>query len=126
MKALNEVVRPARRRRLHLASLLATKVTMMKVNMLLADDGTEVLAALSAAFASEVYDVVIAKNGREAIQRMRERRFDIALLDLNMPVKGGWEAFDRLTSIHPVAAGYRINGAAGSIPAGRCRWESPH
>ena len=63
MKALNEVVRPARRRRLHLASLLATKVTMMKVNMLLADDGTEVLAALSAAFASEVYDVVIAKNG---------------------------------------------------------------
>ena len=70
--------------------------------MLLADDDTEVLAALSAAFASEDYDVVIAKNGREAIERMRERRFDIALLDLNMPVKGGWEAFDRLTSIHPL------------------------
>ena len=75
---------------------------MMKANMLLADDDTEVLAALSAAFASEGYDVVIAKNGREAIERMRERRFDIALLDLNMPVKGGWEAFDRLTSIHPL------------------------
>ena len=75
---------------------------MMKANMLLADDDTEVLAALSAAFASEDYDVVIAKNGREAIERMRERRFDIALLDLNMPVKGGWEAFDRLTSIHPL------------------------
>ena len=70
--------------------------------MLLADDDTEVLAALRAAFASEDYDVVIAKNGREAIERMRERRFDIALLDLNMPVKGGWEAFDRLTSIHPL------------------------
>jgi DNA-binding NtrC family response regulator len=75
---------------------------MMKANMLLADDDTEVLAALSAAFASEDYDVVIAKTGREAIERMRERRFDIALLDLNMPVKGGWEAFDRLTSIHPL------------------------
>ena len=70
--------------------------------MLLADDDTEVLAALRAAFASEDYDVVIAKNGREAIERMRERRFDIALLDLHMPVKGGWEAFDRLTSINPL------------------------
>jgi CheY-like chemotaxis protein len=75
---------------------------MMKANMLLADDDTEVLAALRAAFASEDYDVVIAKNGREAIERMRERRFDIALLDLHMPVKGGWEAFDRLTSINPL------------------------
>ncbi len=75
---------------------------MMKANMLLADDDTEVLAALSTVFTSEDYDVVIAKNGREAIERMRERRFDIALLDLNMPVKGGWEAFDRLTSIHPL------------------------
>ena len=70
--------------------------------MLLADDDEEVLAALSAALASEDYDVVVAKNGREAIERMRERRFDIALLDLNMPVKGGWEAFERLTTIHPL------------------------
>jgi CheY-like chemotaxis protein len=94
---------------------------MMNGNMLLADDDTEVLAALSAVFASEDYDVVIAKNGREAIERMRERRFDIALLDLNVPVKGGWDAFDRLKSIPPVVADYRNNRAAGSIPAGRCR-----
>jgi len=47
------------------------------------DRKTVVPAALSAAFASEDYDVVIAKNGHEAIERMRERRFDIALLDLN-------------------------------------------
>ena len=38
--------------------------------MLLADDDTEVLAALSTAFASENYDVVIAKNGLETIQLM--------------------------------------------------------
>ena len=74
----------------------------MKAKMLLADDDEEVLAALSAAFASEDYDVVVAKNGREAIEHFREGRFDIALLDLNMPVKGGWEAFERLTTIHPL------------------------
>ena len=70
--------------------------------MLLADDDEEVLAALRAALASEDYDVVVAKNGREAIEHFREGRFDIALLDLNMPVKGGWEAFERLTTIHPL------------------------
>ena len=70
--------------------------------MLLADDDVEVLAALSAALASEDYDVVVAKNGREAIEHFRESRFDIALLDLNMPVKGGWEAFERLKTISPL------------------------
>jgi DNA-binding NtrC family response regulator len=74
----------------------------MKAKMLLADDDEEVLAALSAALASEDYDVVVAKNGREAIEHFEEDRFDIALLDLNMPVKGGWEAFERLTMIHPL------------------------
>ena len=74
----------------------------MKAKMLLADDDVELLAALSAALASEDYDVVVAKNGREAIEHFRESRFDIALLDLNMPVKGGWEAFERLKTISPL------------------------
>jgi CheY-like chemotaxis protein len=72
----------------------------MKAKILLADDDEEVLAALSAALASEGYEMIIAKNGREAIEHFREGRVDVALLDLNMPVKGGWETFERLTTIH--------------------------
>jgi CheY-like chemotaxis protein len=72
-----------------------------KAKILLADDDEEVLAALSAALASEGYEVVVAKNGREAIEHFREGQADVALLDLNMPVKGGWEAFERLTTINP-------------------------
>jgi CheY-like chemotaxis protein len=73
-----------------------------KAKILLADDDEEVLAALSAALASEGYEVVVAKNGREAIEHFREGQADVALLDLNMPVKGGWEAFERLTTINPL------------------------
>jgi CheY-like chemotaxis protein len=73
-----------------------------KSKILLADDDEEVLAALSAALASEGYEVVVAKNGREAIEHFREGQADVALLDLNMPVKGGWEAFERLTTINPL------------------------
>jgi CheY-like chemotaxis protein len=74
----------------------------MKAKILLADDDADVLAALSAALASEGYEVIVARNGREAIECFREAQVDIALLDLSMPVKGGWEAFERLTTIHPL------------------------
>src|ERR1700747_706172 len=73
-----------------------------KAKILLADDDDEVLAALSSVLISEGYEVVVAKNGREAIEHFREQHIDVALLDLNMPVKGGWEAFERLTTIHPL------------------------
>ena len=73
-----------------------------KAKILIADDDEEVLAALSAVLASEGYEVVVAKNGREAIEHFREGHVDVVLLDLNMPVKGGWEAFERLTTIHPL------------------------
>jgi CheY-like chemotaxis protein len=73
-----------------------------KAKILLADDDDEVLAALSSVLTSEGYEVIVAKNGREAIEQFLEQHIDVALLDLNMPVKGGWEAFERLTTIHPL------------------------
>jgi CheY-like chemotaxis protein len=78
-------------------------VKMLKdVKILLADDDEEVLAALNDVLRSEGYEVIMAKNGREAIEHFHEGHIDIALLDLNMPIKGGWETFERLTTIHPL------------------------
>jgi DNA-binding NtrC family response regulator len=74
----------------------------MKTKILLVDDDEGVLAALSAALASEGHEVVVAKNGREAIDRFREGHIHLALLDLNMPVKGGWETLERFTTMHPL------------------------
>ena len=78
-------------------------VKMLKdVKILLADDDEEVLAALNDVLRSEGYEVIMAKNGRAAIEYFHEGHIDIALLDLNMPIKGGWETFERLTTIHPL------------------------
>jgi CheY-like chemotaxis protein len=74
----------------------------MNVKILLVDDDEEVLAALDGALASEGYEVIVAKNGREAIERFHQGHVDIVLLDLNMPIKGGWETFERLATIHPL------------------------
>ena len=74
----------------------------MKSKILLADDDEEVLAALNGVLEAEGYEVILAKNGREAIEHFHRGHVDIALLDLNMPVKGGWETFERLTTSHPL------------------------
>jgi CheY-like chemotaxis protein len=87
-------------RQLHFGLALNLKETKAKI--LLADDDEEVLAALGSVLISEGYEVIFAKDGREAIEHFREEHIDVALLDLNMPVKGGWEAFERLTTIHPL------------------------
>jgi CheY-like chemotaxis protein len=71
------------------------------LRILLADDDEGVLA-LNDVLRSEGYEVITAKNGREAIEHFHEGRIDIALLDLNMPIKGGWETFEKLTTIHPL------------------------
>ena len=74
----------------------------MKAKILLADDDEAVLAALNGVLESEGYEVILAKDGREALEHFHAGHIDIALLDLNMPVKGGWETFERLPTIHPL------------------------
>jgi CheY-like chemotaxis protein len=74
----------------------------MKGKILLADDDPAILAALSAALISEDYEVIAASNGREACDRFKQEHVDLAVIDLRMPVRDGWDAFERLASTHPL------------------------
>lgn len=74
----------------------------MKGKILLADDDPEILAALSAALKSEDYEVITANNGREACEYFMKQHVDLALLDLKMPLRDGWAAFERLTTTNPL------------------------
>src|SRR5437016_13624988 len=42
------------------------------------------------------YDVIEARNGKEAIDAAQERLPDIIIMDLSLPVMDGWEATRRL------------------------------
>jgi DNA-binding NtrC family response regulator len=73
------------------------------MKVLLVDDDPSVVAALGAALISEGYDVIQAFNGREAIRHFYTHPdIAIVLLDLCMPVKGGWDTFERITGINPL------------------------
>jgi two-component system, cell cycle response regulator DivK len=42
------------------------------------------------------YEVIEAKNGKEAIEAAQDRTPDIIIMDLSLPVMDGWEATRRL------------------------------
>ncbi|HYV46124.1 MAG TPA: response regulator [Myxococcaceae bacterium] len=59
--------------------------------ILVVDDDPDILDALSEILETEGYEVDRARHGQEALSRIDQRRPDLILLDLMMPVMDGWE-----------------------------------
>ena len=70
--------------------------------ILLVDDDPTVRDSVNNVLASEGYFVIPAENGQQALDLMTKSSVDLVLLDLNMPVKNGWDAFEQLTREHPL------------------------
>jgi len=76
----------------------------MKPRVLLADDEIHIRAMMKAVIKIMGYDVAAeAANGQEAIDRFREVKPDITLLDINMPVKMGTETLKEIIAAQPGA-----------------------
>jgi DNA-binding response OmpR family regulator len=58
--------------------------------ILVADDDHEILEALGDLLSS-AYDLTFARDGREAMAAVHRRPFDLAILDLGLPVVDGFE-----------------------------------
>jgi len=70
--------------------------------ILLVDDDPAVRDSLTDVLAAEGFFVIPAENGQQAIDLANKSPVDLVLLDLNMPVKNGWDTFERLTAEHPL------------------------
>lgn len=70
--------------------------------ILLADDDPGVRGSLSDVLVSEGYVVIPAHDGQQALELVASTQVDLVLLDLNMPVKNGWDTFERLTVDYPL------------------------
>ena len=80
----------------------STKHTRSGKRILLVDDDPTVRDSLNEVLMGEGYCVIPAENGQEALDLAARLPFDLAVLDLNMPVKNGWDTFQQLTSEHPL------------------------
>jgi len=70
--------------------------------ILLVDDDASVRDALHDVLVTEGYFVITAGNGSQALDLANKVPIDLVLLDLNMPVKNGWETFEEFTRAHPL------------------------
>lgn len=76
----------------------------MNAKILVVDDEPQIRRVLKAALSAEEYIVTAAKSALEAFRELREDRFDLILLDVNMPEVNGLEACQeiRRTSEVPI------------------------
>ena len=70
--------------------------------ILLVDDDLAVLQSLARVLIAENYVPLLAKNGKDALQMVASKPVDLVVLDLNMPIKDGWETFQALARDYPL------------------------
>ncbi len=68
----------------------------MKKKVLVVEDEEGLRLLYEVELETEGYEVLTAKNGREAIQRLEEGKPDLIILDIVMPVMDGIEALGRM------------------------------
>jgi len=65
---------------------------MTSARILVVDDEPQIRRVMLTTLVARGYVVSTARNGEEALEKIREDRFDLVLLDINMPGIGGMEA----------------------------------
>ncbi len=90
------------------ASLVDSQDTQVPESLLVIDDEPNICLNLTNHLTPLGCSVEAAKNGREALDRLRQRSYDFILLDLDMPVMGGLELFRCLVGELPDQAARTI------------------
>jgi DNA-binding response OmpR family regulator len=80
----------------------STAAKPKKGKILLVDDDLAIRQILARLLEDEDYFVLTAADGAEALKLAAATKFDLAMLDLNMPVKNGWETFEQLSEKNPL------------------------
>ena len=77
------------------------------MKILIADDEPHIVTALEFLLVQSGYEVDVARNGDEALARIRSGRPDLVLLDVMMPAKSGYEVC-REVRASPELAGTKV------------------
>ena len=71
--------------------------------ILVVDDEPQIRRVLRTTLTAKGYEIFDAKSGEEALDAIRKQRFDLILLDMNMPGMGGLEACREIRASSEVA-----------------------
>ena len=76
---------------------------MPSARIMIVDDDPQIRRVLRTALVAQDYEVVDARNGEEALEKMRDERLDLVILDMNMPRMNGLETCRIIRSSSDVA-----------------------
>ncbi|MGE5618007.1 MAG: response regulator transcription factor [Sphingomonadaceae bacterium] len=65
-------------------------------SILVVDDDDAIRHMVGTLLVEEGYQVEMAQNGEEAVKLVRQKPFDLVVLDVLMPVMDGWEVASRM------------------------------
>jgi two-component system KDP operon response regulator KdpE len=64
---------------------------MSTARILIVDDDPQIRRVMKMTLVAQGYEVTDVRTGEEALEKLRECKFDLVLLDMNMPGQGGLE-----------------------------------
>jgi DNA-binding response OmpR family regulator len=91
--------------------------------LLVVDDDVDIVQTLGLCLRAEGYRVVLARNGREALDQLQSELPAAILLDLMMPVMDGWQFAQELrklghrTPLLVLSADQAVERHAGALEA---------
>ncbi len=83
---------------------------MAVAKILIVDDEAAIRRSIRDILEFEKYEVVEASNGMEALVKVKQKAFDVIILDIKMPQMDGMEALGRLQVIAPDVPVIMISG----------------
>ncbi len=72
-------------------------------HILIVDDEPQIRRVMKSTLVANGYEVSDARTGEEALERIREDRYDLILLDINMPGIGGLETCREIRAVSEAA-----------------------
>ncbi len=88
----------------------------MKKRILIVDDDTSIRNGLKKLLKKANYDVALAADGFQAVDRFFTEPTDLLLLDLNMPNQDGWATFENITRKNPYVPTIIMTGLPDQFP----------
>lgn len=83
-----------------------------QTSILIVDDDSSLRRTMAMIFERRGYVVETAADGAEAVERVRDRPFDMILMDIRMPVLDGVQALKQIKAMRPEAVVTMMTGFA--------------
>ena len=91
----------------------------MPMKILIVDDDEAIRESMKKILQREGFEVLLAPDGRVALEQIDPHGIDLLLLDIDLPGRNGWEVFEEFTARRPALPVIVITGHAGQFPIAR-------